>query len=91
MYEKKAFLVPLSLILLVAVKFCISQAHTEKKLGHISESKGKGPCENGWVQKYCLNGGDCFYLADEGKIGCICTSLYGGKRCKNKNMWWEVG
>ena len=87
MYEKKAFLVPLSLILLVAVKFCISQAHTEKKLGHISESKSKGPCENGY-KKCSLKGGECYYLVEEDILGCICTSLCGRKHGE-KYMWWS--
>ena len=46
MCETKAVVVPISLILLVAASFCISQARTENKVGHHSEIKTQGPCEN---------------------------------------------
>ena len=34
------------------------------------------------TKKYCLNGGDCYYLIDEDIVSCNCTWLYGGKRCE---------
>ena len=57
MYETKAVVVSVSLILLVAAGFCICQAHTENKMGHHSKIKSQAPCENEHM-KYCLNGGD---------------------------------
>ena len=65
--------------LLVAASFCIYQAHTDKKVGHHSKIKSQGPCENEY-KKFCLNGGDCYYLVDEDIIGGHCTWLYEGKR-----------
>ena len=87
MCETKAVVVSISLILLVAVSFCIYQAHTENKVGHHSKIKIQGPCENEY-KKYCLNGGECYYLFDEDIVGCNCTWLYRGKRCE-KYMWWD--
>ena len=87
MFETKTVLIILSLILLVAAKVCIYQAHTEKKVGHHSKIKSQGPCENEY-KRFCLNGGECCYLIDEDKVGCNFISLYGGKRCK-KYMWWD--
>ena len=72
---------------LLAVRgVCIYQANSEKKAGQHSEIKSEGPCENEY-KKYCMNEGECFYLADEDNVGCNCTWLYGGKRCE-KYMWW---
>ena len=76
MCETKAVVVSISLVLLV-----------ENKLGNHSKNKSQGPCENDY-KKYCLNGGDCYYLLDEDIVGCNCTWLYGGKRCE-KYMWWD--
>ena len=87
MCEIKAVVVSISIILLVAASFCIYQAQTENKLGHHSKIKSQGPCENEY-KKYCLNGGECYYLVDEDIVRCNCTSLYGGKRCE-KYMWWD--
>ena len=86
MCETKAVVVSISLILLVAASFCIYQAHTEKKVGHQSKIKSQGPCENEY-KKYCLNGGECYYLVDEDILGCNCTWLYGGKRCEKYLLW----
>ena len=87
MCEIKAVVVSISLILLVAASFCIYQTHTENKVGYHSKIKGQGPCENEY-KKYCLNGGDCYFLVDKDIVGCNCTWLYGGKRCE-KYMWWD--
>ena len=57
MCETKTVLVSLPLILLIAASFCIYQTHTEKKVGHHSEIKDQGPCENVF-KKYCLIGGE---------------------------------
>ena len=87
MCETKAVLASISLILRVAASFCIYQAHKEKKVGHHSGVKGQSPCKNEY-QKYFLNGRECFYLIDENIVGCICTWLYGRKRCENY-IWWN--
>ena len=87
MCETKAVVVSISLILLVAARFCIYQAQTENKVGHHIKIKSQGPCENEY-KNYCLNGGECYYLVDEDFVGCNRTWLYGGKRCE-KYMWWD--
>ena len=87
MCETKAELVSISLILLLATRFCIYKAPTENKVGHYSKIKSQGSCENEY-KKYCLNGGECYYLVDEEIVGCNYTWLYGGKRYE-KYMWWD--
>ena len=87
MYETKADVVLISIVLLVAASFCIYQAQTENKLGNHSKINSQGPCENEY-KKYCLNAGECYYLVDEDIVGCNCTWLYGRKRCE-KYMWWD--
>ena len=81
MFETKAVLVSISLVLLVAASFCLYQAHTEDKVGHHSEVKSQGPCENEY-KKFCLKGSECFYLGDEDFVGSKCTWLYGRKGCE---------
>ena len=81
MCEIKAVVVSISIVLLVAASFFIYQAQTENKVGHHSKIKSQGPCENEY-KKYCLNGGECYYLVDEDIVGCNCTWLQGGKRCE---------
>ena len=58
MFETKAFLVLILLILLVAARFCIYQAHTERKVGDHTEIKSQAAFENEY-KKHCLNGGEC--------------------------------
>ena len=87
MCETKPVVVSKSLILLVAASFFINQAHTENKVGQHNKIKSQGPCENEY-KKYCLNGGECYYLVDEDIVGCNCTWLPEGKRCE-KYMWWD--
>ena len=87
MCETKAIVVSISLISLLTASFCIYQAHTENKVGHQSKVKSQGPGENEY-RKCCLNGGECYFLADEDIVGCNCTWLFGGKRCE-KYMWWD--
>ena len=87
MCETKAVVVSTSLISLVGASFCVYQTHTGNKVGHHSEIKSHGPCENEY-KKYCLNGGEFFFLVDEDIVGCNFTWLYGGKRCE-KYMWWD--
>ena len=74
-----------AVLLLAVTGFCIYQTKTEKNVGNHSETKSEGPCEKEY-KKYCLNGGECFYLVDEDIIACNCTWMYGGKRCE-KYMW----
>ena len=72
MCEAKAVVVSISLILLVAPSFCIYQAHTEKKVRQHRETKSESPCEKEY-KKYCMNGGECYYLVDEDIVACNCT------------------
>ena len=58
-------------LLIAATGFCIYQVNLEKKVGHHSEIKSESPCENEY-NKFRLNGGECFYLADEDIVGCNC-------------------
>ena len=85
MYNTKAVLVSLSLILLLATSFCIYQAHTENKVGHQSKIKSQCPCQNE-DKTFCLNSGNWYYLVDKGIVGCKVSWLYGCGRCE-KYMW----
>ena len=85
MCEIKTVLVVAALLLAVT-GFCIYQVKSEKKVGHHSEIKSGSPCEKEY-KKYCMNGGECYYLDDEDIVGCNCTWMYGGKRCE-KCKWW---
>ena len=69
--------------LLVATSFCIYQVNP--KVGHHSEINSESPCEKEH-KKFCLNGGERYYLMDEDIAGCNCTWLYERKRCE-KYMW----
>ena len=86
MCETKAVVVSISLILLVAVRFCIYQAHTKNKVGQEREIKSESPREKEY-KKYCMNGGECYYLVDEDIVACNGTWLYGGKRCEKYLLW----
>ena len=70
-------------LLLVATSICRYQE--KPKVGHHSEIKSESPCEKEY-KKYCLNGGEWFYLVDKDIVACNCTWMYGGKRCE-KYMW----
>ena len=74
MWETKRVLASISLSLPVAASLCIYQAHTEKKVGHHGKIESQVPCEN-LYKKYCLNGGEWYYLFDEDIVGCNCTWL----------------
>ena len=63
-------LVILAALLLAVTGFCIYQANP--KVGHHSENKTESLCEKEY-KKYCLNGGECFYLVDEDIAACNCT------------------
>ena len=66
--------------------FYTYQVNSETKVGHHSEIKSESPCEKEY-KKYCMNGGECYYLVDEDIVACNCIWLNGGKRCE-KYMWW---
>ena len=83
MCEIKTVLI-VAALLLVANSFCRYQINP--KLGQHSGIKSESPCEKEY-KKYCLNGGECYYLDDEDIVGCNCSWLYGGKRCE-RYMWW---
>ena len=85
MCEIKTVLIDATLHL-AATGFCIYQANSEKKVGHYSGVKSESPCEKEY-KKFCMNAGECYYLADEGIVACNCTRFFGGKRC-DKYMWW---
>ena len=72
--------------LLLAAGFCIYQVNSDKKVGHSSYLISESPCEKE-EKKYCLNGGECYYLVNEDIVACNCTWLHGGKRCE-KYLWW---
>ena len=80
--------VPVSvcLILLVTASSCMYCVHLEKTVGQNSEIRNQIVCENEY-KKYCLNGGECYFLNDEDIVRCKSTWFYGGKRC-GKYMWW---
>ena len=71
-------------LLLAATGFCIYQANP--KVGHYNEIKSESSCEKEY-KRYCMNGGECYYLVDEDIVACNCTWLYGGQRCE-KYKWW---
>ena len=74
MSEAKTVLVSLYLTLLVEASFCIYQVYEEKKVEHHSESKSQVHYKNE-NKKSCLNSGDCYYLVNEGIVGCNCPWL----------------
>ena len=86
MCEIKTILVSVCLILLVTAGFCMHWVYPEENVGQHKEIKNQNPCENEY-KKHCMNGGECYYLIDEGIVGCNCTWSNEGKRCKNY-MWW---
>ena len=85
MFEIKNKLI-VAVLLLAATGFCIYQVNSEKKVGHHSEVKTESPCGKEH-KKYCLNGGECYYLFGEDIVDCNCAWLYGGQR-REKYMWW---
>ena len=79
MCEVKTVLIVAILLLAAAAGFYTYQANP--KVGQHSEIKSESPCEK-MYKKYCLNGGECFFVVDEDIVACNCTWLYGGKRCE---------
>ena len=64
MCEMKTILVSVCLIVLATASFCMYWVYPEKNVGPYSEIKIQNPCENEY-KKFCLNGGECYYLIDE--------------------------
>ena len=54
----------------------------QKKVGHHSEFKSQGPCQNEYTQ-YRLNVGDFYHPVEKGIVGCKGTWLCGGKCSEN--------
>ena len=75
-----------AVLLLAAADFYTYQVNLERNVGQHSEIKSESPCEKE-NKKYCMNGGESYYLVDEDIVACNCTWLYGGKRCE-KYIWW---
>ena len=84
MCEMKTVLVSVCLILLVTANFCIYWVYPI--VGQYSEIKIQNLCEKEY-KRYCLNGGECYYLIDEDIVEGNCTLFYGGKGCE-EYMWW---
>ena len=84
MCEIKTVLI-VAVLLLAATSLCIYQVKSEKKVEHNREIKSESPCEKEY-KKYCMDGGECYYLVDEDNAACNCTWMYGGQRCE-KYMW----
>ena len=72
-------LLTVTALLLAATGFWIYQVNP--KAGQHSVIQSESPCDKEY-NKFCLNGGECFYLVDEDFVGCNCTWSFGGKRCE---------
>ena len=81
MCEMKTILVSVCLILLVTPSFCMCWVSLETNVGQYSEIEIQNLCENEY-KKYCLNGGECYYLNEDDIVDCNCTWFYRGKLCK---------
>ena len=81
----KTILVSVCLTLLATASSCMYCVYPEKTVGQYMKIKIQNLCENEY-KKFCLNGGECYYLFDENIVGCNCTWFYGGKRWE-KYMW----
>ena len=88
MCEIKTIPVFVCLILVETASFCVYWVYPEKNVLQYSEIKIQNPCENEY-KKYCLNGGECYYLYDEDIVGCklhgfleedIVKNICGGQR-----------
>ena len=73
-------------LLLAAAGFYTNQLNSVMKVGQHREIKSESSCKKEY-KKFCMNGGESYYLVDEDIVACNCTWLYGGKRCE-KYMWW---
>ena len=82
----KTVLLSVCLILLVTASVCMYCIYPEKNVGQYSEIKIQNLCENEY-KKYCMNGGECYYLNAENIVACDCTWFHGGKRCEKYLPW----
>ena len=82
MCEMKFVLIVAVLVLAAA---CFYTCQVKPKVEKHREIKKEAPCEKEY-KKYCMNGGECFHLVDEGFVACNCTWMYGGNLCE-KYMW----
>ena len=72
MCEIKTVLI-VAILLLAAAGFYTYQVNLEtKKVGQHREIKSESPCEEEY-KKYCMNGGECYYLFEEDIVACNCT------------------
>ena len=72
-----------AVLLIAAAGFQTCQVNS--KVEQHSEIKSESLCDKEY-KKYCMNGGECFYLVDEDIAACNCTWMYGRKRCE-KYLW----
>ena len=86
MCEIKTIVVSVCSILLVTASFCIYQVYPERKVGHHSKIEGQVPGKKD-LKKYCLNGGECYYLIDEDIVGCNSAWFNGGYFCEIFISW----
>ena len=63
-----------AVLLLAAAGFYTYQVNP--KVGQHSEIKSESPCEKEY-KKYCMNGGEGYYLVDEDIVVCNCKWLHG--------------
>ena len=75
-----------AVLLLVAAGFYTYQVNSETKVGQHGEIKSENPSKKEY-KKYCMNGGECYYLVDEDTVACNCTWFYGRKRCEKYMCW----
>ena len=75
-----------AVLLLVAAGFYTFQVNSETKVEQHTQIKSESSCKKEY-KKYCMNGGECYYLVDEDIVACNCTWLYGGKRCEKYMSW----
>ena len=73
MCEIKTVLIVAALLLAVT-GFCIYQV--SPRVGHNSEIKSESPCQKEY-EKYCLSGGECYYLDDEDIVTLWIVTVHG--------------
>ena len=57
---------------LTAAGFYTYPVNSVTKVGQHREIKSESPCEKQY-EKYCMNGGECYYLVDEDFVACNST------------------
>ena len=61
-----------AVLLIAAAGFYTYQVNSETKVAQHREIKSESPCEK-QHKKYCLSGGEGYYLVDEDIVACKCT------------------